>query len=126
MEDAVCAAIVHYEDDEIRGLATDLESHAAALQGHHRRGAPRTVIVFVSAASHHAAAVAAANDKRRLHDRRKHDYAACLIEQVLRNAVRNIENFLNHSARILDTVIFLLIFIFRLCRGSWREYQPRD
>src|SRR5271155_4676558 len=57
-ENGVGTAIIHDENDEVRGLAAYLKSDAGAFEGHHGRGAPGTVETIAAAASHDAAAIA--------------------------------------------------------------------
>src|SRR5579863_2775793 len=84
-EDGRRASFVHDQQDEISGLAADLESYAAAFQREHCWGAPRSPEMFACAANHRAAAIACADHERRLEYGRKYDDALRLLQHFLRN-----------------------------------------
>ena len=65
--------------------------------------------LFSSAANHSAAAIACAKNKGGLDDGRINNHAICFIDQVLRNVVGYIHNFLNHQATIFQAVIYFLV-----------------
>src|SRR3984893_19301007 len=97
------SASVHDQENEVGGLAADLESNAAALERHHRRRAPRAGVMLAGAAGHGSASVTAANHKSGLENRRVNHHAFRLVEQVLRNVVGNIENLFENGAAILQS-----------------------
>src|SRR5580693_3183775 len=94
-------APVHHQQNEIGSLPADLESNAATLERHHRWRAPRTSVVLARTASHRAASVASADDKRSLQYRRVKDDAFGLVQQILRNIIGDIQNFLQHRPAIV-------------------------
>ena len=116
-EDRACAAVVHNQENKVCGLAAELKSKTGAFEGHHCRRAPGPAEVVAAAASHGATAVAPADSDRAFDDRRHYDHAYCLVEQVLRNIVGNIENFLYDHAGIFKPTFFLLI----VCLGGGRD-----
>src|SRR5277367_3526139 len=121
-QDAVGAAVIHHQQDEVRCLSADLKAHAATLEGHHRRRAPRTVEVLAPATGHRAAAITGADHERSLQHRRKHHDAVSFIQQVLRYVVWNIQNLVQHGAGSLQTI---LIFLGVVCPTANREQQQR-
>src|SRR5579864_2569291 len=100
---------IHDEKDEISRLSAQLKSDADAFERVERRGAPFPLVVFAAAASHHASAVAATDPESTLLDRREHDDALRLVKQVLRNVVRDVQNFLKNLTRILHAIDFALV-----------------
>ena len=57
-------------------------------------------------ANHHAAAIAASHAECALLHRRQNHHALRLVQQVLRNVVRNVQDFFHHFARIFYPVRF--------------------
>src|SRR5579864_1275303 len=100
---------IHDEKDEISRLSAQLKSDADALKRVECRSAPLALVMFAAAAGHHAAAVAATDSECTLLDRREHDDALGLVEQILRNIVRDIEDFLQNFARVFHAIDFALV-----------------
>jgi len=100
-------ASVHHQKHEVRRLPANLKSKAAAFERHHGWCAPRTGILLAGAASHRATPVAAADDEGSFQHRRINNHAFRFVEQVLRNVVGNVEDFLHYRAAIVQTVGFL-------------------
>src|SRR2546430_8552801 len=71
--------------------------------------------MFTGSADHRATAVTGAHDKCSLHDRRINYDAFGLVDQVLRNIIRNIHDFLEDNAAIFEAIGFLLILT---CSGQ--------
>src|SRR5579859_2579875 len=67
-EDRISPALIHYQQDEVGGLAANLKANACALKCHHRRRAPRPVEIRPAPAGHQTSAIAAADDEGCLHD----------------------------------------------------------
>src|SRR5205823_1277607 len=65
-EKARGSTVVHYENDEVGGLSSDLKTDAAAFECDHGRRSPRPFEVLASTADHDSAAVAAAHNEGRL------------------------------------------------------------
>src|SRR5580704_3518485 len=103
------AAFVHDEKNEICSLTTDLESEAAAFEGHHGRSAPRAVEPLTGAAGHGPAAITAAKNKGTFKDGGIDDYAVGFIDKVLRNVVRDIHDLLNDGAAVFQAITLLLV-----------------
>src|SRR5467141_729219 len=123
-ENAPRAAFIHHEQDKIRSLSTDLKAKAAALEGHHRGSAPRSSEIVALAAGHSAPPVASANDECGLQDGGKNNDAICLVEQVLRNVVRNVENHFQDRATISQSVVvFGLARCARHVSDEWQDSQ---
>src|SRR5262249_42695834 len=101
MQQALDAAIVHDQNDEVGGFAADLKADAAAFERVHGGRPPRAAEAVAGAADHGAAAVAAADDERSLQYGRHDDDAARFVEQILRNVVRDVENFLHDDASVV-------------------------
>src|SRR6266849_202346 len=120
-QEAACAAVVHDEKNEVGGFSANLQTDATAFQRVHGWRTPGTGEVLAGAADHRATAVAAANNKRGFQHRRHHDDATGLVEQVLRNVVRDIEDFLDDSSCVLKTILFRFCFA-RIFRGrQWPQ-----
>src|SRR5580698_6603372 len=116
MQQATRSAVVHDQNHEVRGFSTNLESHATALEGIHRRRAPRAGKVFACAANHSSTTVASSHDESGFKDGRHDDHAPSLVEKVLRNIVGNIEDLLDDSAGVLQSIVLVLcIFV----SGPW-------
>src|SRR6516162_8981451 len=105
MQETTCAAVVHHEKNKIRGLSTKLQPNATTFQRIHGRCAPRTGEVLTGAAYHGAATVAATNNKGGFQHRRHHNNTTGLIDQVLRNVVRNLEDLLHDRSCVLKTIL---------------------
>jgi hypothetical protein len=60
-EDVFCAALIHHQQDEIRGLSAQLKPEAAPFERHHGWSAPPSVKVFALATRHHASAITPTN-----------------------------------------------------------------
>lgn len=125
-EDAFGAAGVHDEEDEIGGLASQLEAEASAFESDHGRGAPGTVEVLAAAADHGAAAVATADAEGELEDTGKDDGAFGAIEEVLRDVVGDMEDLGDHFAGIGDALGFLLLRVGREKGQDKEEEQDRQ
>src|SRR6201981_276590 len=57
VEDRFHASVIHDQQDQVRLLATDLETDASALQRVHGWGAPRSTELFAGPANHGSASV---------------------------------------------------------------------
>src|SRR5207237_9347346 len=99
-KDSTRAAFIHHEQHKIRGLSTYLKAEASTLEGHHRGSAPRSLEVFTLAARHSTPPVSPANDECSFQDGGKDNDAICLVEQVLRNVDRDVENLFYDLATI--------------------------
>src|SRR5215472_9735913 len=121
-QDGIGATAVHDQEDEVGGLAADLQTDAGAFEGHHRGGAPWSVEMLAAAAGHGSAAVAAATNECSLQHRGIDDDAESLVDQVLGNVVRNIHDFLNHGAAVFKAGVFLFV-IRREHRAEERERE---
>src|SRR5271169_5676687 len=90
LENGLGAAVIHDQQDEISRLSADLESNATAFERHHCWGAPWSSKILARPANHRAAAVACADHERRLQNRREHDDALGLFNNLLRDVVWHI------------------------------------
>src|SRR5260221_3737614 len=102
-------AVVHDQQNEVRSLSADLQSETPAFKRHHRWSAPRAVEMLAAAAGHRPAAIAGAEDEGSFNDRWIDNDASGFVDQVLRDVVRYIHDFLNHYAAILEPPIFLAV-----------------
>jgi len=100
----------HNEQDKVRSLSTDLKAEAAALQSHHRGGAPRSPEVFTLAARHSTPPVASANDKCGFEDGRKTTTQSALsskscgmLSGTSRISFRTAPQFLNRSSSLVGS-----------------------
>src|SRR6266404_2267912 len=109
-KNGVSATGIHDQQYEISSLAAKLKADAGAFQSHHGGSAPGPGEMFAGAAGHGATAVAAADHKSRLENRGINNDAFGLVDQVLRNVIRNIHNFLDDGAAIFQPVGFFFIF----------------
>src|SRR5215472_5304620 len=116
VKQAFGTAIVHDQNDEIGGFSSDLKTEAAAFECIHGGSAPGSVIILAGAANHDPASVTAAGDECSFQDRGHNHNTAGFVEDVLRNVVGNVENFLNDRTCILNTVV-----IFRLVVCGLRQ-----
>src|SRR5215467_3058929 len=122
MQETTCATVVHHKKNKIRCFSTKLQPNAAAFQRIHGWRAPRTGEVLTSAAYHCAATVAATDNKGGFQHRRHHDNTTSLIDQVLRNVVRNLEDLLHDSSCVLKTILGFC-FAHILCGRQWSQGQ---
>src|SRR5258707_4127052 len=65
--------------------------------------------MFSAAAGHGATAVAGPKNERSFNDRGIDDDAKGFVNQVLRNVVGNIHDFLNHNAAVFEAVPFFVV-----------------
>jgi hypothetical protein len=89
-----------------------LEANAASFESHHGWGAPMTAVVFASAAGHGATSVTAANDEGSLENGRIDDDAFGFVDEVLRNVFRDVHNFLEDGAAVVETFCFFVVPLF--------------
>src|SRR5262249_53897028 len=80
--EAVGAAIIHDQEDEVCGFAADLKAEAATFQRIHGRSSPRPGEVLAGAADHGPTAIAGADKEGGLQDGRYDHDATRLIEQI--------------------------------------------
>jgi hypothetical protein len=104
VDNGLGAAAIHNEKHEVRGLATDLEAKAAALERHHGWSTPWTIKVFAGSASHRTAAIAGAKNESGFHDRGIDDNTVGFIDKVLRNIFGDVHDFLEHRTAIFETL----------------------
>src|SRR5260370_27967946 len=119
MQEATRAAVVHDQKNEVRCFSANPQTKAAAFQRIHGRSTPRAREVLTGAAHHRAAAVAAPNNKRRFQHRRHDHHTAGLVNKVLRDVIRNIEDLLHHFSSILKTVLLSFCFALIFCKHDW-------
>src|SRR5262249_40523001 len=124
-EDRACAALVHHQQNEICGLTTQLEAEARSFERHHCWRAPRAVEVVAAAAGHGATAIASTDPNGGVDDGRHHDHACRFVEQVLRNIIGDIENFLHDHAGVLEPA-FVFGFIVSTHGGRIEESRQAD
>jgi len=67
--------------------------------------------VFAGAAGHRTTTVASAKDKSGFENRRKNDDAFRFVEQVLREVIGNVENFVKNRSAVFQTLRFLFIVL---------------
>src|SRR5208282_1932660 len=108
-EEGLGAPLVHHQEYEIRSLRSDLQPETSALQGHHRRCAPRPGKILAGATDHCAAAIAAAKGEGELDDGRVNDNAVGFVNQVLGNVVRDVHDFLHDRTAVFQPLFFLLV-----------------
>jgi hypothetical protein len=65
--------------------------------------------MFAAAADHDATAIAAAYTERAFFHRGQNDHALGLVDEVLRNIVGNIQDFLEDDARVFYPIFFMFI-----------------
>lgn len=115
------AAIIHHEQHEVSGFATNLETETATFERDHYGRAPLSGEILAGAADHRAAAETSADNKRGLVDRR-HDYHATrVIEKVARNVIGNIHDFPHDYAGVLQAGAFVFCPV-----GIVRERKRSD
>jgi hypothetical protein len=106
-ENAAGGALAHEEQNEVGGLATELDPEAAAFESHHAGSAPRTAHVWAAATRHDAATVARADDKCSLENRGKDDDAVSFVDDALRDVVGDVHDFFHDSAGVFDAILLL-------------------
>src|SRR5208282_5887757 len=99
----------HQQENEIRGIAPELQPGAATFKSHHRWGAPNTVECLTAPACHHPASVTPSEADCKLQDRRQDYDAIRFVENALRNAVRSVQNFLQDFPRVFDAIGFFVL-----------------
>ncbi len=85
MQEFFRAPAIHHQQDEIGGLAANLEAYVGAAHRDHRRRAPGAVAA--APANHRAAAIAGAKAEGDLFFRRNNRHANRLVHQVVRDAL---------------------------------------
>src|SRR6185437_408540 len=75
LQHSTCPRVIHYQDDEVSGLAARLQAKAAAGGLHHGGCAPWTVEIRSCPACHDTTAIRCPNDKADLLDGGQHDDA---------------------------------------------------
>ncbi len=101
---------IHDQEDEIGGLAAELEADAQAFEAHHGGRAPGAGVMLAAAADHGAFAGIAADAHGEFDDGGDDDDALGLIEQVDGDVIGNVENFLEDRAAVFKAFGFLLAF----------------
>src|SRR5258708_24280970 len=80
--------------------------------------------MFSAAAGHGATAVAGPKNERSFNDRGIDDDAKGFVNQVLRNVVGNIHDFLNHNAAVFEAVPFFVV-VSNQRRGEKGKIPPK-
>src|SRR5258708_18098658 len=80
--------------------------------------------MFSAAAGHGATAVAGPKNERSFNDRGIDDDAKGFVNQVLRNVVGNIHDFLNHNAAVFEAVPFFVV-VSNQRRAEKRKRPPK-
>src|SRR5260370_14269833 len=106
MERGGSAAVVHNKKNKVGGSTADLQADAATFQRIHRGSAPRTREFLARAAHHCSAAITSADYKGRLEHRWHDHHATRLVQQVLWDVVRHMEDHLHYLTGILQTIFF--------------------
>ncbi len=100
-------------------MGADLEAEAAALKRKHGGRAPAASEFLTTAACNNATPVTAAHDEGSFLHGRVDDHTHGFVEQILGNAFRHAENFLEDDSGLIEAFDFLLILF--LVFGESRE-----
>src|SRR5260370_32856111 len=105
MEPVSWLRVFDNQKKKVRAFPADLQADAAAFQRIHRRSTPRTGEFLARAAHHCSAAITSANYEGGLEHRWHDHYATRLVQYILWDVVRHIEDFLHYFAGILQTIL---------------------
>ncbi len=107
-----------FPEHEVGGFCAELQPEAAAFERVHRGRAPWSVETLAGSTDHRTPAVGAADPGRHRRHRRDDDDAFGLLQQLLRDVIRDVEDLLHHDAAVRQPSLFLLP---TLCRSALRR-----
>src|SRR6266852_3366677 len=97
---------IHHQQHEIRRLAAQLEPDVDAFQSVQSGGSPEPSVVSAAAADHDSAAIASPDSEGSLLDRGQNNHTFRLVEQILGNVIRDVEDLFQDHSRLIDATLF--------------------
>src|SRR4029077_2475606 len=115
------ASVIHDQKDQVGCFSADLEADTATLQRVHGRCSPWSTELLPGPANHCAAPVACSYTKCKFSNRRNDNDAFGLFQELMRNVVWDVEDFLHHDAALFEAFLLLVQFRGVYCTCYQRE-----